>query len=92
MLGGAEGLGRSDVAEVRGIDKDVVALILFGRGDRQRFIQETPILPDVWELFARTPTARHDLLITPLADCSAIAVMREIKALLKARTGRPWRC
>jgi len=73
------------VTEVRGISKDVVALILFGRGDRQRFIQETPILPDVWELFAKSPTERHDLLISPLTACSAVAVMREIKAQLKAR-------
>ncbi len=70
---------------VRGINKDIVALILFGRGDRQRFIQETPILPDVWELFAKSPTERHDVLISPLASCSAVAVMREIKAQLKAR-------
>jgi serine protease AprX len=73
------------VAEVRGISKEVVGLILFGKGDRQRFVQETPILPDVWELFAARPTERHDLLITPIADCSAIGVMREIKAQLKER-------
>jgi hypothetical protein len=77
------------VAEVRGINKDVVALILFGRGDRQRFVQETPILPDVWELFAEAPTKRQDLLITPLADHSAIAVLREIKAQLKVRLDSP---
>jgi hypothetical protein len=77
--------GEKGVAEVHGIDKNVVALILFGRGDRQRFIQETPILPDVWELFAKSPTKRHDLLISPLASCSAVAVMREIKGQLKAR-------
>ncbi len=76
------------MAEVRGISKEVVGLVLFGRGDRQRFVQETPILPDVWELFAARPTERHDLLITPLADSSAIAVMREIKAQLKGRLER----
>jgi hypothetical protein len=75
------------MADVRGISKDVVSLILFGRGDRQRFVQDTPILPDVWELFAKTPTERHDLLITPLADFSAISVMREIKGELKTRIG-----
>lgn len=77
-----------DREDVKGLDKEVVTLILFGRGDRQRFIQETPILPDVWELFAKYPASRHDLLITPLADRSAIAVMREIKAQLKTRLGQ----
>lgn len=73
------------MADVRGIDKEVVSLILFGKGDRQRFIQETPILPDAWQLYAKAPAERHDLLIAPVADWSAIAVMREIKALLKTR-------
>jgi serine protease AprX len=73
------------VAEVRGISKEVVGLILFGRGDRQRFVQESPILPDVWELFAKRPTERHDLLIAPLGSCSAIAAMRAIRDSLAER-------
>ena len=73
------------MAEVRGISKEVVGLILFGKGDRQRFVQETPILPDVWELFAARPTERHDLLIAPLGSCSAIAAMRAICDLLAER-------
>jgi len=73
------------VAEERGISKEVVGLILFGRGDRQRFVQETPILPDVWELFAAAPTKRHDLLIAPLGSCSAIAAMRAIRDALAGR-------
>lgn len=73
------------MAEIRGIGGEVVSLILFGRGDRQRYTQDTPILPDVWQLFAERPTERHDLLIAPIADWSAIAVMQEIKAQLKTR-------
>ena len=73
------------MAKVRGISKDVVGLILFGRGDRQRFVQETPILPDVWELFAALPAERHDLLIAPLGSCSAIAAMRAIRDALAER-------
>jgi serine protease AprX len=73
------------VDEVQGITEKVVGLILFGKGDRQRFVQETPILPDVWERFADRPAERLDLLIQPLANCSAIKVMREIKADLKGR-------
>ena len=73
------------MAEVRGISKEVVGLILFGRGERQRFVQDTPILPDVWELFAREPAVRHDLLIAPLRSCSAIAAMRGIRDALVKR-------
>jgi hypothetical protein len=70
------------VAEVLGISKEVVGLILFGRGDRQRFVQETPILPDVWELFAARPAERHDLLLAPLGSSSAIAAMRALRDVL----------
>jgi hypothetical protein len=73
------------VAEVRGIDGKVVPLILFGKGERQRFIQDTPILPDVWNLFAEKPAERHDLLISPLASHSSISVMREVKSALQRR-------
>lgn len=73
------------MADVRGISKEVVGLILFGEGERQRFVQETPILPDVWELFAKKPAERHDLLISPLKSCSAIAAMRAIRDELAKR-------
>src|SRR5690349_14242202 len=73
------------MAEIRGIGRDVVALILFGRGERQRFVQETPILPDVWEMFALEPTVRHDLLIAPLRSSSAIVAMRAIRNELRGR-------
>ncbi len=73
------------MAEIRGISREVVALILFGRGERQRFVQDTPILPDVWEMFAAEPTVRHDLLIAPLRSCSAIAAMRAIRDALRER-------
>jgi hypothetical protein len=70
------------LAEVRGIDSKVVGLILFGRGERQRFTQETPILPDVWEMFAARPNERHDLLISPLESCSSIRVLRQLMSTL----------
>jgi subtilisin family serine protease len=70
------------VAEVRGINSEVVSLILFGRGERQRFTQETPILPDVWQMFAKRPADRHDLLISPLESCSAIRVLRQLMSTL----------
>lgn len=73
------------MAEIRGISKAVVSLILFGRGERQRYIQDTPILPDVWQLFAQTPAERHDLLVQPLKSCSAIAVMRALRDALQTR-------
>lgn len=66
------------MAEVRGISGEVVGLVLFGRGERQRYTQDTPILPDVWELFAARPTERHDLLIMPLESCSAVRVLRRL--------------
>src|SRR3954468_2063836 len=76
------------MAANRGISPEVVNLILFGMGERQRFTQETPILPDVWADYAASPTIRHDLLISPLESCSSIRVMREIKKDLAAELDR----
>lgn len=73
------------MADTNGIDKELVSLILFGRGDRQRFVQDTPILPDVWHAFAERPGKRRDLLISPLDSCSALRALRAIKKVIKDR-------
>ncbi|WEK02347.1 MAG: S8 family peptidase [Candidatus Sphingomonas phytovorans] len=55
-----------------------VDTLLFSMGVRQRFTQDTPILPEVWYAYAATPDQRHDLLITPLNTDSANRLLREI--------------
>lgn len=57
---------------------DDVSAILFRRGERQRFTQDTPILPDAWMAFAADPAARRDLLITPLETISANSLLRDL--------------
>jgi serine protease AprX len=59
------------------ISTDVVNRILYGCGDRQRFTQETPILPEVWQRYAAEPAEPQDLLITPLESTSAVALLRD---------------
>ncbi|HYW15406.1 MAG TPA: S8 family serine peptidase [Allosphingosinicella sp.] len=71
--------------EIRGLDKAVVSLILLGKGERRRYVQDTPILPDVWQAYARAPADRHDLLIAPLKSRSAIAAMRALRDALAER-------
>ena len=61
------------------ISPEVVNDILFGSGDRQRFTQETPILPEVWQGYAADPAKRQGLLITPMESCSAVAVLRAFR-------------
>jgi serine protease AprX len=61
------------------ISPDVVNLILFGAGERQRFTQETPVLPEVWQGYAAEPATRQDLLITPMESCAAVAVLRAFR-------------
>ncbi|MGA9581150.1 MAG: S8 family serine peptidase [Allosphingosinicella sp.] len=75
--------------EIRGLDEAVVWLILHGKGERRRYVQDTPILPDVWQAFAGAPAERHDLLIAPLKSCSAIAVMRALRDVLAGRLDFP---
>lgn len=56
----------------------VVNRILYGCGDRQRFTQQTPILPEVWQRFAAEPNRPQDLLITPFESTSAVALLRDL--------------
>ena len=62
------------------ISTDVVNRLLYGHGDRQRFTQETPILPEVWQHYANRPFEPQDLLITPLESTSAVALLRGLLA------------
>ena len=43
----------------------VVEYLLMGRTGGRRFMQDSPVLPDVWGAFAEHPDHRIDLLITP---------------------------
>lgn len=60
------------------ISIEVVNRILFGHGERQRFTQETPILPEVWQRYAAEPASRQDLLITPLESTSSLSLLRRL--------------
>lgn len=46
-------------------DYDWIQRLLYETGGRRRFTQNTPILPDVWEEYARKGDVRVDVLITP---------------------------
>jgi hypothetical protein len=58
------------------ISAEVVNRLMFGHHDRQRFTQETPVLPEVWHRYAAEPTKRHDVLITPFGSKSAVGLLR----------------
>lgn len=64
------------------MDVNEVNQILFDNGDRRRFTQETPILPEVWYRLASQPDARHDLLITPLNTVPAHHLLLKLLELL----------
>jgi hypothetical protein len=71
-------LGGQSVAEEPAINPEVVNLILFGRGEKQRYTQDTPILPEVWQLYAARPAERQDLLITPMEARSAVSLLNKL--------------
>jgi serine protease AprX len=63
-------------------DRQTAELWLFGRGPRQRYTQDSPILPDVWLAYAEAPENRVDLLIEPHADSDAADVALALNARL----------
>jgi serine protease AprX len=46
------------------IPRDLIEYILLGTGDSRRLIQDSPILIDVWDAYAKKPSDAHDLLIS----------------------------
>ncbi|MEO6093961.1 MAG: S8 family peptidase [Novosphingobium sp.] len=66
------------MVQVPVIDAQVVNRLIFGYHDRQRFTQDTPVLPEVWQKFAADPSARQDVLITPFQEKPALALLREL--------------
>ncbi len=45
--------------------------LIFGTENDRRYTQDSPILPDVWLEYAKTPNEPVDLLLTPHRDMSA---------------------
>jgi hypothetical protein len=74
------------VGQERKISPQIVKWILFGAGEKRRYTQETPILMDVWQQIAARPSARHDLLITPLDSFSAVEVLMQLAEQLPDTT------
>lgn len=60
------------------ITPKIVNDILFGTGEKRRYSQDTPILPDVWHRIAADPAAPLDLLISPRQSYSAVEVLMEL--------------
>jgi subtilisin family serine protease len=61
-----------------GIPRDLIEYILLGSGDSRRLIQDSPILIDVWDAYARQPSAPIDLLIAVHRKSTAHELAAEI--------------
>lgn len=48
-------------------------------GPGLRFTQDCPILPDIWEAFAKRPGAQADLIISPFKGENAGAIARDLR-------------
>ncbi len=62
--------------------------VIFGKGDRQRFTQDSPVLPDVWIEFGTHPSEKIDLLLRPHRDTQPGAIARTLRERLDADKGR----
>ena len=70
------------------IPRSLVEFILLGPEDDRRQLQDSPILGDVWVEFARKPSARLELLITPYKERAAGVVARALQLALQKRVGK----
>jgi serine protease AprX len=60
------------------IPRNLVEYILLGPEDDRRQLQDSPILGDVWVMFAKSPGEKQELLITPYRDYPAGRVASEL--------------
>jgi hypothetical protein len=58
--------------------------VLFGPTIEMRFVQDSPVLPEVWSAFAASPDKRAPLLITPYKGVSGGQLAVNLRESLKA--------
>jgi serine protease AprX len=65
------------------ISRALIEYILLGSGDTRRLIQDSPILIDVWDAYAKQPSGALDLLITAHKKSTANELAAEISGEIK---------
>jgi serine protease AprX len=69
------------------IPRALIEYILLGRGDTRRYIQDSPILADVWAKYALRPSEPVDLLIMSHMDSTANQLAAEINSAIQRPAG-----
>jgi serine protease AprX len=69
------------------IPRDLIEFILLGGGDSRRYIQDSPILVDVWAKFAQQPYKPADLLITAHMESTASDLAADIYDAIERPAG-----
>jgi serine protease AprX len=86
MVGDGREIGLSDFASTgRAIPPSIVEFILLGPMQDRRQLQDSPVLPDVWAAYARSPGERQDLLITPMGSLDSAVAAQTLNQRRKAR-------
>ncbi len=65
------------------IPRSLIEYILLGSGDTRRLIQDSPILIDVWDAYAKQPSAAIDVLIAAHRKSTAHELAAEIYSGIK---------
>ena len=78
------------------IGREQLEDLIYRQNGLTRFTQDSPVLPDVWFEFGRTPTARIDLLLNPHYEASpgrVAQVMEErLRVEQKSKAARRFKC
>src|SRR6185503_1860037 len=78
------------------IGREQLEDLIYRQNGLTRFTQDSPVLPDVWFEFGRTPTARIDLLLNPHYEASPGKVAQVIEERLrveqKSKAARRFKC
>jgi serine protease AprX len=69
------------------IEFEILDKLVRGGADRDRFTQDSPVLPDVWIAYGVDPSGRADLLLTPFAGKNAAVLAAAVVANLRSHAG-----
>ena len=81
-----------DVPEMAINNDQIIGRLLYGTPYGGRFLQGSPVMPELWAAFARNPPAKQDVLITPQRHVRSGEAARQLReAIIQAAAGETGR-
>src|SRR4051812_31769723 len=65
-----------------GLDRKYIERLIYRTAASLRYTQDSPVMPDVWIMFAQQPNDKIDLILTPHIPISPAALATKIREFM----------